>query len=175
MKRFITIWAIGISTLTATANAQDAKTNKATLSFGAEAALPTGELLNISPAGLGGSIKAVFPVAGTIAITASACYQYYLKKKYFDQILGGFHGIPLKGGIRIGIDKGFYIEPQLGYTSFGSTQNGDGGSEGAFTYAGNIGYLINNAVDISARYESSRKEGSNLSHIGLRIAYSFNL
>ncbi|HEX6916050.1 MAG TPA: autotransporter outer membrane beta-barrel domain-containing protein, partial [Chitinophagaceae bacterium] len=77
--------------------------------------------------------------------------------------------IPLKAGYRLNLGEGgFNIEPQLGYSV------GKGGG-GGFTYAGNIGYMINNQFDIAARYEGVSKDGSSLSFIGLRVAYSFGL
>lgn len=176
MKRLFTIFAIGLCTIAAVkSNAQDAKTSGVSLSIGAELAIPTGDLSLVTPLGLGGSVKAVFPLSNVLGFTVSAGYQHYLKKNFFGERIGGFHGIPLKGGIRVNIDKGFYIEPQAGYTSFGSSENPDAGYEGAFTYAGNVGYLINGKVDISIRYESATKGGSSLSHVGLRIAYNFKL
>ena len=173
-KIIITVVTIYCIIAMNTASAQDSKPERksSSISIGAESAIPTGDLSLTTPLGLGGSVKGVFPIANFIDFTISAGYIYFLKKKIEDESFGGFHSIPLKGGFRFMAGKGFYVEPQAGYSIFGSD---GGGSSGAFTYAGNIGYLINNKVDVSARYESATKEGSSLSHVGIRIAYNFSL
>lgn len=130
----------------------------------AEFAIPVGDLNLITPLGLGASGKFIFPLSDIVAFTASGGYIYYFEKSFEGESFGGFHSIPFKGGLRFISLRGFYFEPQLGYSIFGS----DGDSDGAFTYAGNIGYLIKN-FDISARYESATKNGSSLSHIGIRV------
>ena len=150
---------------------QITKSRKPSLNVGLEAAVPTGDMALITPFGLGGSIKVVFPLSNNIGLTASAGYLYFLKKTIFDVTVGGFHAIPLKGGLRICTNNGIYVEPQAGYTFFGAGQ----GADGAFTFAGNVGYLLNNTFDISARYESAIKDGLSLAHIGIRIAYNFKL
>ena len=77
--------------------------------------------------------------------------------------------VPVKAGLRYMIGGGVYGEPQLGM----SFLSGGGGS--AFTYAANIGTIINNQIDISARYEAFSKSSVTTSFIGARIAYSFGL
>jgi hypothetical protein len=172
MKKTITLTAICICIIAAMP--ARAQRPGASFSMGAELAIPTGDLSLVSPLGLGGSGKFLFPVSSNFGFTVSAGYLYYLQKNYFGERVGGFHAIPLKGGIRISANKGFYFEPQFGYTSFGSGGE-DAGSDGAFTYAGNIGYLIGNKLDVSMRYESATKDGESIAHVGLRIAYSFSL
>ena len=154
-------------------NAQEQKkgANHSSLSVGAEVAIPTGDLGIVAGVGLGASAKAILPISHATALTINAGYIYYTKKELGGYQVGGFNSIPLKAGVRISTGKGFYFEPQLGYSIFSA----GGESDGAFTYAGNVGYLINHAVDISARYESATKDGVSLSHVGVRIAYNFSL
>lgn len=175
MKKIILLSAVCACAMTSAS--LHAQTDKPSLSFGAETAIPTGNLSLITPLGLGASAKLIIPATKNIAFTASAGYIYYLKKSYFGEDIGGFHAVPLKGGIRVSINKGFYVEPQAGYTTFGkeSTAEEEGGSSGGFTYAGNIGYMAGKNFDISARYENSHIDGLNFSHIGLRLAYNFSL
>jgi hypothetical protein len=146
------------------------------LSIGAEVALPVGDLGDSHKLGLGGSLKAAFPVATDAFVTVSGGYISFSGKSV---AFGGqsikvpaLNAIPLKAGFQYRFPGGFYLEPQLGYTIF-SVKDAD--SDGAFTYAFNVGYLINKALDISTRYEAASKEGSTISHVGFRLAYNFSL
>jgi hypothetical protein len=176
MKNF-TLCSLAIYACTLLSTSLHAQDRKPSLSLGAETAIPTGNLSLITPFGLGASAKLVLPASGIVSITASGGYIYYMKKNYFGEKIGGFHAIPFKGGIRLSLSKGFYLEPQAGYTTFGKEATGDeeGGSDSGFTYAGNIGYLAGKNFDISAGFENSRIEGENFSYIGIRLAYNFIL
>jgi len=175
MKKFILLSAICTCTLASTSLL--AQTDKPSLSLGTETGIPTGNLSLITPLGLGGSLKLIVPVTKNVAVTASGGYLYWLKKNYYGESIGGFHSILFKGGIRVSIDKGFYVEPEAGYATFGkdATADQEGGSNGGFTYAGNIGYVIGKKFDISARYESSHIDGLNFNQVGVRLAYNFSL
>ncbi|HEX6914089.1 MAG TPA: outer membrane beta-barrel protein [Chitinophagaceae bacterium] len=173
MKKLALIIALGAFGFSASAqNSDEKKTAATTLSVGVEAGLPMGTFGDVSSFGIGGSLKAAIP-AGPGAVTVSAGYMNFSGK---DFTVGSTtfkasstYFIPLKAGYRLNLGEGgFNIEPQLGY-SVG--KSGGGG----FTYAGNIGYMINNQFDIAARYEGVSKDGSSLSFIGLRVAYSFGL
>ncbi len=150
---------------------QTAKKHTPSFSMGVVAAEPTGDLALVTPFGLGSSIKAIFPVSGNRGFTVSAGYLYLLKKTIFGETTGGFHAITLKAGVRIFANNGFYVEPETGFTFLGMEDGGDV----AFTYAGNIGYVINNKIDVSARYEGSIKYGPSVTFLGVRIARSFTL
>ena len=158
------------------AQKSDAKknTDKASVSIGAEIGLPIGDLKETTSIGIGGSVKAAIPIFEGGAVTLSAGYMTFSGKTV--TILGqsfkyGSLGmIPIKAGLRFIISEGFYGEPQLGYTLYSGS-----GNSGAFTYAANLGYMVNNSFDISARYEAASKNSATLSFIGARIAYSFGL
>lgn len=125
--------------------------------------------------GVGGSAKLNIPVATNIDISLSAGYMAFSQKASLNTPSevsidkGSFTFIPFKGGVRFRLNKGFYVEPQAGYTQ---TKIKDQEGAGYFTYAGNIGYLISRAIDIAVRYESVSRTGGNLNFAGLRIAYN---
>jgi hypothetical protein len=176
MKKLFLVVLLGTAVAySATAQKTDDKkiTGGTSASIGAEIAIPTGDLGESHKLGLGGSAKLAIPVVTNGDVTISAGYITFSGK----EIGGGlkysnYNMIPLKVGFRYSLGEGgFYVEPQLGYTfvSFG------GSNDGAFTYAPNIGYMINRMVDVSARYEAASKDGGTVSHIGFRIAYNFSL
>ncbi|MDB5249460.1 MAG: hypothetical protein JWQ40_3854 [Segetibacter sp.] len=147
------------------------------LNLGVEAGLPVGDFGKGYKVGLGGSLKALFPVATDAAITLSAGYMSFSGK---ETTLGGntvyknpaLNMIPIKAGFQYSFPGGLYFEPQLGYTNF---KVKDGKSNGAFTYAANLGYLINRKLDLSARYEAFSKNEATTSFAGLRLGYNFSL
>ena len=177
--RTIKFLLVGLTVLVATnlfAQKSDSKkeADKASVSVGVEVGLPIGDLKQTSSIGIGGSVKAAIPVFDGGAFTLSAGYMTFSGKTV--DILGqsfkfGSLGmIPIKAGLRFVISEGFYGEPQLGYTLYSGS-----GNSGAFTYAANLGFMVNNSVDISARYEAASKNSSTISFIGARIAYSFGM
>jgi hypothetical protein len=179
MKKFITYsFLIGALISGTVASAQEGETKAGTqLSVGVEVGIPSGDFGESHKLGLGGSAKVAIPVFTDGAFTVSAGYLSFSGK---EMTISGItfknaaaNLIPLKAGLRYSFPTagGFYLEPQLGYTIF----SGSGNSSGAFTYAANVGMLINNMVDVAARYEAASKNGATLSHIGLRLAYAFSL
>ena len=158
------------------------------ISIGPEVAVPLGIFRNkvLFPGaassvrgyklGVGGSAKLNIPVATNIDISLSAGYMAFSQKASIDDASGtisltknSYTFVPFKGGVRFRLNHGFYLEPQAGYTQT-KIKNEEGA--GYFTYAGNIGYLINRAVDIAIRYESVSRTGGNLNFAGLRVAYN---
>jgi len=61
----------------------------------------------------------------------------------------------------------------LGWTK--AKMKGSDNSESSFTWAPNVGIMIADVVDLSARYESFNTDGNKWSHVGFRLAYNFNL
>ncbi len=174
MKRLVLILALGAFGFSASSqNTDDKKTTAGTtLSIGVETALPLGKFGDVHGFGIGGSAKVGIP-AGAGAVTLSGGYINYSGKEYTAGTVtfktSSMYLIPLKAGYRFNIgESGFNLEPQAGY-SLGK------GSSGGFTYAGNIGYLINNQIDIAVRYEGISRSGGTMSFAGLRVAYNFGL
>ena len=144
------------------------------LSIGPEAAFPLGTFKDYYKVGFGGSAKLNIPVATNLDVSLSAGYMAFSQKGLgmIDSIAiskNSYTFIPFKAGLRIRTNGGFYFEPQAGYTQ---TKIKNAESAGYFTYAGNIGYLINRAVDVAVRYEAVSATGESLKFIGLRVAYN---
>ena len=189
MKR-ITIVIIALVTTLSTATFAQESTSKTTaqrglsLSIGPEFILPIGTFKSESKYkfGLGGSAKLVLPLASNWDGTVSAGYIGFSQSK-LDSVASKntFTTIPFKAGIRYRADGGFYVEPQAGFTQT-KVSNKEG--SGQFTYALNLGYLINDMFDISARYEAISAKDETISGVtikgisakmlGLRLAYNFN-
>jgi outer membrane autotransporter protein len=178
MKKLVLILAIGaFVSLSASAQQKDEnkKAEEPSISIGVDAALPMGDFADVSKTGFGGTAKFAYP-AGPGAITVTAGYISFSGKSQTVNVGGttmtisgsSSYLIPMKAGYRFNLGQGFGIEPQVGY-SVGKN------SSGGFTYAGQIGYLINNQIDISARYEGLSKSGTSWSFIGFRVAYNFSL
>jgi outer membrane autotransporter protein len=171
MKRLVMILSLGTFGFSALAqNTDDKKPSGTSMSIGVEAAYPFGKLGDVTSFGIGGSAKIAIP-AGSGAVTLSGGYINFMGKEIGNTGVkySSTYFIPLKAGYRVNLgESGFNFEPQAGY-SVGK------GSNGGFTYAGNIGYMINNQIDISARYEGISKSGTTLSFIGARVAYNFSL
>lgn len=164
-KIFIAIAAIALST------AAKAQT---TYSAGLEVGLPSGDASTVSGTAFGGSVKGVFALGGSknSAITGNVGFLSFGGKDI--TVFGitvkspSVTAIPVKVGYRYSAEGGFYAEPQVGMTFFSG-----GGSGSGFTYAANLGYIINEKFDLSARYESAKIEGGSWNHIGIRLAYVF--
>lgn len=178
MKKLVLILALAtFVSVTASAQQKDEKkqADAPSISIGADVALPMGDFADISKTGFGGTAKFAYH-AGPGAVTVTAGYISFAGKSHTVNVGGtnmtitgsSTYLMPFKAGYRFDLGQGFGIEPQLGY-SVGKN------SGGGFTYAGQIGYLINNQVDISARYEGVSKSGTSLSFIGFRVAYNFSL
>ncbi len=177
MKKTLTVLAMVVATAFS-ANAQETKTTtekggtKGTfLSIGAEAGVPTGTLANTHKLGFGGSAKVGFNVIENGYITLNAGYISFASKSAGPS-LGSMNIIPIKAGFRYNFG-GFYVEPQLGWTK--AKLKGSDNSESSFTWAPNVGIIIADVVDLSARYESFNTDGYKGSHVGFRLAYNFNL
>lgn len=174
MKKLVLLLAVG-SLLNYAAFAQKKDDKKSTetpsIGVGVDVAFPMGDLADVSKFGIGGTVKIAFP-AGPGAVTVTTGYINFSGK---DVTVGNLtmttsstYLIPFKAGYRLNLGQGFNIEPQLGYSAGKN-------SSGGFTYAAGLGYIINDQVDLSARYEGVSKSGSTLSFIGLRVAYNFSL
>jgi len=176
MKKFQFLLIASFLFTTAKTFAQESSIPSPSLNIGVEAGLPVGDFADSHKLGLGGSLKALFPVAPDAAITLSAGYMSFSAKEYeFGGVTAkgpAVNMIPIKAGFRYNFQTGLYFEPQLGYTNF---KVKDGESAGAFTYAANLGYLFNQKVDLSARYEAFSKNDNTTSFVGLRLGYNFSL
>ncbi len=170
MKIKLTLIALAVL-LSAKSFAQSANANPS-LSIGLEVGIPASKgFSDYSSVGIGGSAKLAIPVVTNGAVTLSAGYISFSGKTFSGVKFPAFNTIPFKAGFRYRFPSNLYIEPQLGITS---AKFKGGSSETSFTYAINLGYIINNMIDLSARYEALTKGGTT-SFIGLRGAFNIPL
>lgn len=163
MKKILLVAVVGMFSLTAMAQ----KGGSTNFSAGIELGIPMGDMKESQSMGFGGSVKALFGEAS--GFTASAGYMTFAGKDVSGiGTYPAFSAIPVKVGYRLATEGGFYFEPQVGmsFTSQG------GSSASAFTYAPNVG-IITGGLDLSARYEAMSNNGSTISFVGFRLAYSF--
>lgn len=162
MKKLFVITALlGISFAS---QAQNKDSKPFTVSIGAEAGLPIGDLSNGYSAAFGASLQGDYSLADNLAATLNAGYLNFSGKNG----AGSSGLVPVMAGIKIYFNDKFYGAPQLGLVF--STQSG-GGS--AFGYSPGIGYKLTDNLDALVKYTGWSKNGFNASMIGLRIAYSF--
>ena len=196
MKRIKILLTGLVLTIGLSASAQDAKTSTSssssqspsqrglTLSVGPEFVVPIGTFRSEShyKFGIGGSAKLVLPLSTNFDGSISAGYIGFAQSKFDSAIdKNTFITIPFKAGIRYRTNGGFYAEPQVGYTQ---TKISNQEGSGQFTYAFGIGYLLNNIIDLSVRYEAIAakdqtiggitEKGISAKMLGLRLAYNFN-
>ncbi len=141
-----------------------------------EIGIPMGDFGDFAKVGFGGSLKGLFGItpAGSITLQPGATF-HSIKGSGGD---ASAYIVPILAGYQHSFD-GFYVEPQVGIGIYGSSVKVNGvkvsASESAFTYAVGVGYLINNMVDIGARYQAGSKDGSTTSLVGIHIGYNFSL
>ncbi|WP_153801026.1 outer membrane beta-barrel protein [Foetidibacter luteolus] len=166
MKKAILVFAIVLA-CSAKMYAQDGATGPE-LSIGIDGGIPLSDLKTYNKFGIGGSVKFAYNFDENVAATLTGGYMSFGGKDVAGGKTDATGLIPVKAGVRYTFPGGFYAEPQFGFTSIS-----DGGGT-AFTYAGNLGYRTAPGIDLSARYEGSKKNGANISFIGIRVAYAFS-
>jgi hypothetical protein len=174
MKQLLLLAAIvSISFLS---NAQKG-TNQVGIAF--ELGIPLGDFGDVAKTGFGGLIRGAYGVGTAGQVTLTTGYTSFSVK---DELLSSgetanLHIIPILVGYRHNF-SGFYVEPQLGYGSYGSKDKFNGtsvsSSEGAFTYGGGIGYS-KSGFEGGVRYQAGSKDGSTTSYIGFHVGYNFDL
>lgn len=153
------------------------------LSVGPEAGLPIAGFSNAYNWSFGGSVQLDIPVASKLFVTVNAGYDDLLAKN------GEFPGqnlqlIPLKAGLRyFFIGDLVYGQAQAGATLLANKSDAFADKSAGFTWTPQVGVLLKlaekNYLDVGFRYESVvngfYNGGTNLSTLGLRVAYSFGL
>ena len=151
------------------------------IGVGVDAGLPIGDFSNFSSFGIGGYVKGLYGIGEAGQITLTTGYTSYAAKKEVKDALGAdkFTAsiIPILAGYRHNF-SGFYVEPQVGYGSYGNklkvAGNSGSSSTGAFTYALGVGYA-KSGFDGGVRYQGASKDGSTTSIIGIHVGYNFSL
>jgi hypothetical protein len=153
------------------------------LSVGPEVGLPIAGYSNAYSWSFGGSAQLDIPVASKLYVTVNAGYDDLFVKS------GEFPGrnlqlIPVKAGLRyFFIGDLVYGQAQAGATILGNKTGAFADKSAAFTWTPQVGVLLKlaekNYLDVGFRYESVvngfYNGGTNLSTLGLRVAYSFGL
>ena len=164
------------------ANAQDSKSDKhLKFSVGVEAGLPLGDFKEVSKFGIGGSVQGEYAVMESLGLTLNAGFLSFAGKTVD---LGGFGSvkygstklIPVLAGAKYYFTEKVYGHAQLGvsFLSYKDTgEDAETSSSSAFTYAPGIGVMATENIDILLKYQSATKNGSSLSFLGLRVAYTF--
>lgn len=78
--------------------------------------------------------------------------------------------IPVLAGAKIYFTEKVYGSAQAGWSFFSAKGSS---SANGFTYAPGIGFYVSPNFDLLVKYQGSTKDGSTISFLGLRAAYSF--
>lgn len=179
MKR---IFAIVLASVFMTASGFAQKGNNK-IGVGADVAFPTGDFGESFKTGFGGYVRGMYGIGTAGQVTFTTGYTGYKMKESSDELKVTTGIIPLLLGYRHNF-SGFFAEPQIGYGIYSSKITTDieeleilegTDSEGAFTWAANVGYIFNDKIEVSARYQSGHKDGTSMGLFGVRVGYNFSL
>ncbi len=156
-----------------------AQKGKSYIGVGGDLSLPTGDFGAYYKSGIGGYVKAMLGVGQAGAVTFTTGYSSFKEAGDFEDFTSTQGVAPLLIGYRHSFN-GFFVEPQIGYGIYTyketSAENGYyTESGGAFTWAAGVGYVFNNKIEVSARYQIGSSEGESASMFGLRVGYNFSL
>ena len=149
------------------------------IGVGADLSLPTGEFGSYFKTGMGVYAKGMFGVGHSGQVTLTSGFSSFKNAGDPTDFSGSLGIVPLLIGYRANFN-GLFVEPQIGYSilnvKINSVENGFfSQSTGVFTWAAGAGYVFNKQIEVSARYQSGSKNGSNISFFGLRLGYNFSL
>jgi hypothetical protein len=174
MKKFLLLASIVSLSLLATAQRGNNQ-----IGIALEVGVPMGDFGDAAKTGFGGLIRGAYGIGTAGHVTLTTGYLSFRSKADVEDALGAdkvsYSIVPILAGYRHNF-SGLYIEPQVGYGSYGAKVKGglfDGSdSEGAFTWGGGLGYE-KNGIEIGARIQAASKDGSTTSFIGFHIGYNF--
>jgi len=176
MKKFFAI-VLAVVFISATGFAQKGNNR---VGVGADVSFPTGDFGEAFNAGVGIYAKGMYGIGTAGQITFTTGFSSFKMEGSSDDFKMTMRVIPLLAGYRHYFN-GFFAEPQLGYGIYGARIKTDieglegSDSEGAFTWALGAGYIFNDQIEVSARYQSGSRDGSSISLFGLRVGYNFSL
>ena len=150
-----------------------------TFGGGADVSFPSGDFGNYFKPGFGVYGKTMLGVGKAGHVTFTTGYSSFKLRDGLADVTTIFNQVPVLLGYRHNFNS-FFVEPQLGYSFVGvkMTSEEDGSyteGSGLATWAAGVGYIFNNHVEVSARYQSGSKNGSSVSTFGLRVGYNFSL
>ena len=172
------IYMVLLATILITAGSF-AQKGKNYLGVGGDISLPTGDFSNYFKTGVGGYVKAMLGVGNSGAVTFTTGYTAFKGAGDFEDATSTQAVVPLLIGYRHNFNS-FFVEPQIGYGIYPYKENSfeDGfisETGSAFTWAAGFGYVFNNKIEVSARYQTGGSQGVNLGMFGLRVGYNFSL
>ena len=193
MKNFIKFAAVAliVTAFTTNANAQ--------FSAGLDVALPLGDFSEASSFGFGASVAYDFPLSDQMSVGGQAGYTLFPAKTPDgapDDYSASYANIPILGNFKYYFadnTNGFYGMASVGISIFSSKieytyesfefVNGNfvtteetfkADNSGSYlTFAPGIGMILNEKIDLSARYMFISSEGSSTSYMNVRAAYVF--
>ena len=150
-----------------------ANAQQASIGFGPEVSLPSGNSSNVSAVGLGGFVKAEIDISDKFALTAQGSLVSFLGKRIFNAKTPTITYIPVKVGLKYYSSPDFYFEGQVGasFSINGKTGTSLALSPGFGTYINKRG--ADHKIDLGLRYESWTS--SKFNFITLRVGYLFGL
>ena len=150
------------------------------IGVGGDLSFPIGDFGDFYKTGVGIYGKAMLGVGKAGHVTFTSSYSAYKIKTNFEGVTSTIGLAPVLIGYRHNFD-GFFVEPQIGYaianikvTSIDMEEPfTDAG--GNLAWAASVGYVFNQQVEISARYQGSGNNGTNMNVFGVRLGYNFSL
>jgi hypothetical protein len=168
-------FVLAIAAITTSVNAQSKSTADAkplSFSVGLEAALPIGDLGDLSSFGVGGSVQVNYNVASSLAITGNVGYVTYLGKTLdvsgYSYKYPSLGYVPILAGIEYSFTPMVFGSAQIGYAVGVSPS----GLKGGLEYAPGVGVKFSQFSAL-VKYTGISQTGGSLSSVGLRLAYSF--
>ena len=178
MKK-LTKFIAALLLITAFTNNSDAQFK---VSAGLELAMPLGDFSNLASFGAGISAGGEFALGDNMGLTGQVGYIYLAPADGF----ASAYMMPFQAGFKYYFDSnegGLYAHAQVGmhtlsvttqdYEFFGVTIPGITSSSTDLSYGVGAGYLINEKIDIGARYNIISGNGGSSNYIGIRTAYNF--
>lgn len=150
-----------------------ANAQQASIGFGPEVSLPSGNLSNVSAVGLGGFVKTEIEISDKFGLTAQGSLTSFFGKKLFGTKTPTVTYIPVKAGLKYYTSSDFYFEGQVG-----AAMPKDGKAGTSLVLSPGLGAYINkrdasNKLDLGLRYETWTN--SKFNFITLRVGYLFGL
>jgi hypothetical protein len=128
---------------------------------------------------MGGYVKGILGVGNAGAVTFTMSYSAFKEiADYGDDVATTATFVPILLGYRHNFNS-FFVEPQIGYGLYPYKYESEDGfsteTEGAFTWAAGVGYVFNNNIEVSVRYQTANRLGYSIGIFGLRLGYNFSL
>lgn len=193
MKNYIKFAAVAliVTAFSTNVNAQ--------FNAGIDVALPIGDFADASSFGIGASVGYDFPLSDQMSVGGQAGYTFFAAKTPSfapDDYSASYGVVPLLGNFKYFFadnTNGFYAMASAGFSIFRYSQeytyetfdvvNGNfvtvteteknSGSETDLTFAPGIGMVLNEKIDLNARYMIIMTDGSSTTYLNIRAAMFF--